>query len=450
MTDPRELSRIARAGDPAFVSAVEDGARATQSMSTVENEPVVQHTSRRGVAAILIGATGNSYATLIPPLVALPIYIGIFDPEGKAGALGLALGLMALVLMVLVPIFGAMSDRTTSRLGKRKPGIIAGAIIIFAGLLVQGLSTNVPLLIAGVLIMAVGGALFTASFAALIPDQVAPTSRGRVLGFQSLILVVMGVTGTIVAPMLIDYQLILFTSGGVFLLITTVICVVLLKDRVLDKKDKPRERPLRALVEGFRFNPKSAPDYSWVWASRFLVTLGISFSGFSVYFLTDQLKVTSEQLPGLISTVGLINLGGTVIGTLTGALLSDKLGRRKSLVLVTALILAAGGVLTAFSPSVVVFLIATAVIAFGLGTFIPVDGALVMDVLPGGDHQTAKFMSIITIADQLPRAIGPFVAPLVISLGAATAFGGYPLLYLFMGVFAIAGGLVVRKVKGSR
>jgi hypothetical protein len=71
-------------------------------------------TSRPGVAAILIGATGNSYATLIPPLVALPIYIGIFDPEGKAGALGIALGLMAGVLMVFVPILGAMSDRTTS------------------------------------------------------------------------------------------------------------------------------------------------------------------------------------------------------------------------------------------------------------------------------------------------------------------------------------------------
>lgn len=448
MSDPKELSRIASAGDPSFVRTVDDGGRDPLS-AIADGQPEAQTTSRRGVVAIIIGAIGNSYATLIPPLVALPIYIGMFDPEGKAAALGLVLGLMALVLMVCVPIFGALSDRCTSRLGKRKPGILIGTAIIVAGLALQGASTNVPVLTVGVLLMAVGGALFTASFSALIPDQVAPSGRGRVLGFQSLALVVMGVAGTIIGPMLIDYQFALFVSGGIFMIVTTTVSMCLLNDRRLSKADKPRERPLRALVDGFAFNPKSAPDYSWVWTSRFLVTLGISFTGFSQYFLTDQLHVTAEELPALISMTGMINLGGTVIGTLSGAFLSDKLGRRKSLVLITAMILAAGGILTAFSPNVAVFMVAMAVLAFGLGTFIPVDGALVMDVLPGGAHQTAKYMSIMTIADQLPRAIGPFLAPVVISLGAATALGGYPLLYLFLGVFAIIGGLVVRKMKGS-
>jgi MFS family permease len=90
------------------------------------------------------------------------------------------------------------------------------------------------------------------------------------------------------------------------------------------------------------------------------------------------------------------------------------------------------------------------VIAFGLGTFIPIDGALVMDVLPGGKAQTGKYMSIMTIADQLPRAIGPFVAPGIIGLGALTPMGGYPMLYLFMGIFSVIGGLIVRRVKNAR
>ncbi|WP_427118140.1 MFS transporter [Pseudarthrobacter scleromae] len=443
------LSGIARAADPAFVTAVDLGGRAAGPMAPAPPESE-QRTSRRGVAAVLVGNVGNAAAGLMPPLVALPIYIGVYDPEGKAGSLGLTLGLLALTLLVFTPVFGAISDRTTSRLGMRKPGLLAGTGVLVAGLFIQGLATNVPLLILGATVMAVGSALFTASYSALIPDQVAPASRGRVLGFQSLILVVMGVSASIVGPALIGNQLVLFTAGGGLMIITTLITTMLLKDRLLDKKDVPAQPALRALTDGFAYNPKSAPDFSRVWASRFLVTLGVSFGGFSVYFLTDQLKVSADALPGLISLTGVINLGGTVIGTLGGAFLSDKLGRRKSLVLITGMILAAGGLITAFSPDVPVFMLATAVIAFGLGTFIPIDGALVMDVLPGGKAQTGKYMSIMTIADQLPRAIGPFLAPGVIALGALTPMGGYPVLYLFMGIFSIIGGLVVRKVKNAR
>ncbi|CAM5277955.1 MFS transporter [Streptomyces atroolivaceus] len=412
--------------------------------------PSPQRTSRRGVAAILVAMAGNAAATLMPPLVALPIYVEKFDSEDKATSLGVALGLNALLLLFLTPIFGALSDRTTSPLGMRKPGLIAGTAIIVLGLVVQGLASGVGTLILGTLVMALGQAAFTASFSALIPDQVAPTGRGRVLGFQSLVLVVVGVSASFVGPVLLDHQLLLFTVGGGIAMLTTLAAVVLLDDRVLDKRNAPNQPPLRALVEGFAYHPKSAPDFSWVWLSRFLVTLGISFGGFSIYFLTDQLNVTDDELPSLISLSAVINLGGTVIGTLLGAFLADKLGRLKSLVIFTGLIFLAGGLIAAFSPTVPVFLLATGVIAVAIGSFLPIDGALVMAVLPGGQAQTGKYMAIITIADQLPRSVGPFLAPVVVAVGAATPLGGYPLLYLFMGVVAVAGGLVVRKVRNVR
>lgn len=450
MSNPEsELATITRPADTAFVTAVEEGERATEPM-TVTSTVALPQTSRRGVAAILISTVGNSAAVLMPPLVGLPIYIQRFDSAGKAGSLGLVLGLTALVALVLTPIFGALSDRTTSRFGMRRPGMIVGTAIIVAGLVIEGLSGSVSHLLLGALIMAAGASVFTASYSALIPDQVAAGRRGRVLGFQSLVLVVMGVTAAMIGPAMIDNQFALFTVGGVLMIVTTTVAVFLLKDRVLDRQYLTRQPLLRSLVDGFVFSPKSAPDFAWVWVSRFLMTLGVSFGGFGIYFLTDQLHVTDEQLPGLISLSALVNLAGTVIGTLLGAFVSDKLGRLKSLVLFVGLIFAAGGVITAFSPTVPVFMLATGVIALGIGSFLPIDGALVMAVLPGGQSQTGKYMSIITIADQLPRSIGPFLAPAVVAIGAATPLGGYPLLYLIMGIFAVAGGFVVRHVKTVR
>jgi MFS family permease len=446
MSNPSGFDDITRPADPGFVAAVEEGERAAEPMTPTLTEPV-QQTSRRGVAAILLIMFGNGFATLIPPLVALPYLIGRLDPDGKAASLGLALGVAALVLLVFAPIFGALSDRTTSRLGMRKPGLIIGTLVVTGGLFIQAFAPNIPTLIGGVTVMAFGGAILTGSFSALIPDQVTPARRGRILGYQSLMLVLAGVSGSLVGAQLLQNQVALFGLGAILMLITSGVAVLLLKDRVLDKKDVVRLPILRTLIEGFRFNPKSAPKYSWVWLSRFVITFAITFGGFSLYFMTDQLGVTDEQLPGLLTLSVLVNLVGTVIGTLVGGFLTSNLRRLPNLVIVVSFIFAAGGLLAAFSTTVPVFMLALGVIALAIGSFLPVDGALVMAVLPDGKHETGKFMSIITIADQLPRSIGPMIAPVIIALAAFIPLGGYSVLYIVMAIVAIIGGLIVRRVK---
>lgn len=410
--------------------------------------PSPQRTSKRALLGIFLLVLGNGAATLTPPLVGLPIVIARLDPEGKASSLGLALGLYALLQMALAPVFGALSDRTTGRLGMRKPGLIVGAVVVVSSLLVQGTAQSIAVIVAGVALMGVGTAIFTASFWPLIPDNVPAHARGRVMGGQSLMLVVAGATMNVVGPLLIENQLAVFGVGALVLVPAVLLSLVLLPNRVLRKEDRPARSLGSVFVEGYRFDPRSAPDFSWVWLSRFLVTLGVAFGGaFTVYFMTDQLGVSDDELPGLISTSGLVGIAGVILGTLVGSVLSDRVRERKNLVLVSALILAAGGVTAAFAPNVTVFLVALAVMNFGAGTFLPTDGALVIDVLPGGDKQVGKFMSLITIADQLPRSIGPFIAPVIIAVGATTPLGGYPLVYLLAGVTAIGGGLVVRRVR---
>lgn len=410
-----------------------------------------QEVRKRTIAGILLIAVGNSAATLMPPLVALPIFIAKLAPDAKESGLGIALGIYALIAMIIGPVFGAISDRTTSRLGMRKPGLIVGASIIVASLALQGLAANLGLLIAGFLLMAFGSGIFTASFSALIPDSVPSRIRGRVLGFQSLILVAIGLGSTVVGPLLIDNQFVIFTAGGFVMVVTVIAGLALYRDRVLDRQYRSRQSVVTSLIEGFRFDPRTAPDFAWVWVGRFLFTLGISFAtGFTIYFMTDQLAIGPEVLPGLISVNGIVGLAATVVGTLCSSFLSDRVRSRKNLIIVSASIMLAGAFVIAFSPSITIFLIGSALINFAVGSFLPTDGALVMDVLPGGQRHVSKYMSIITIADQLPRSIGPLLAPLVIGLGGLTALGGYPVLYLVAGVVAVTGGILVRRVKGAR
>jgi MFS family permease len=410
-----------------------------------------QPLSMRNVAAIWLQAFGIGFAVLMPALVAYPVVVARISPDHKDTALGVLTGVQTLLGLVLAPFFGALSDRTTSRWGMRRPGLALGALGVIAGLAVLGSANSLPVLFLGGAILSIGSAVAGASGAALVPDSVPDRTRGKVLGVQSLITVAAGLLASIVGPKLLGDQLLVFGGGAVVLVVTMAITLPLLRDRVLDRAAVSGVPLLHAAFDGYRFNPSEAPDFSWVFASRFLLTLGVSFgTTFAVYFLTDQLAVSTQRLPGLISLNGALSLVGTLVGTLVGAVAADRVRSRKALVLVVAFLVAGGAVVLAFAPTVPLFFVGTGVITFGVGLFIPTDGKLVMTVLPGGDRHVGKFMSIITIADQLPRSIGPLAAPAVIALGKLTPLGGYPVLYLLAGIAAIGGGVLLRGVRSVR
>lgn len=90
-----------------------------------------------------------------------------------------------------------------------------------------------------------------------------------------------------------------------------------------------------------------------------------------------------------------------------------------------------------------------AITGLATGALMPVEGALIIDVLPGDGHESGRYMALAGLADSIPRSVGPLIAPAVISLGALTPVGGYPVLYLAGGAIALAGGLMIRRVRGS-
>ncbi|MEU1338969.1 MFS transporter [Streptomyces sp. NPDC005827] len=405
---------------------------------------------KRNVLAILIMVFGNTFAALLPGLVAMPIIIARIDPADKATVLGTALGVMAFLGMLLAPVFGVISDRTTSRFGRRRPGLLIGAATTVVGLAVLGVADSLALVYLAGVILAVGTSMSNASNAALIPDCIPGHARGRVFGVATLLGVVAGLIASIIGPRLIDHQFALAVGGVPVLLLTTAVGLVLYRDRVLDPQDVPRQPVLRTLLDGYHVNPRTAPDYSWVWLSRFLLTFGISFgSSFAIYFLTDQLQIGKAELPRVIALTSVLGMAGTTLGTLVGLVLADKVRSRKNMVLASGLLMAAGGVVVAFSRTVPVFTAGSTLLYFAVGVFIPTDGVLCMAVLPSDGRNVSKYMSIFSIADQLPRSVGPMVAPAVISLGAGMPIGGYPLLYLAAGIVAILGGLLVRRVRGG-
>ena len=154
-----------------------------------------------------------------------------------------------------------------------------------------------------------------------------------------------------------------------------------------DSRLSRSDRPQWSLMRGWWIDPRRYPDFGWAWLTRFLISLGNALGTlYLLYFLRD--KVHYEQLfPGRTAEDGvliliLIYAAGAVATAVAGGIWSDRTGRRKPLVIVSSLVMAAGAALLAISPTWTAALVAAALLGIGYGVYMAVDTALVTEVLP--------------------------------------------------------------------
>jgi MFS family permease len=416
---------------------------------------------------VLPGAVGAVPATRVRrafvgtlALANLAVWMGFFTPiqlllpqqlediagdEGKVGALGLVTGVGAAVAVVATPLAGALSDRTTSRFGRRLPWLVGGTLLGAVILAVLSRQSTV----AGVLVgWCLAQACLNAAYAGLtaeVPDHVPVVQRGTVSGWFGLPQAIGVVVGVALVTSFTT------TAGAGYLLIAVVIAVLVLpfalvtRDRRLSRSDRPQWSPAR----GWWIDPRRHPDFGWAWLTRFLISLGNALGTlYLLYFLRD--KVHYEQLfPGKSAEDGvlvliLIYAAGAVATAVVGGMWSDRTGRRKPLVIVSSLVMAAGALLLAIWPSWTAALVAAALLGTGYGVYMAVDTALVTQVLPAAADR-GKDLGIVNIANAAPQVLAPALAAPVVD-----GLGGYPVLYTLTALVTLAGALLVLPIRSVR
>ena len=208
------------------------------------------------------------------------------SPGHKEGVLSLVLGIGAAVSTVSNPVFGAFSDRTTLRVGRRLPWIVFGAVGGSLSLLLLSTADSVVVMVIGWCgVQAFLNAMFAAVVAA-IPDQVPVARRGLVGGLVAIAqtvgvvggVAIAGATGSIAAGYL--------ATIGV-LLVLTLPYAVSSRDLALPEGYLPPPFALGAFVRSFWISPREHPDFAWAWITRFLVNLGNNIGTmYLVYYVT--------------------------------------------------------------------------------------------------------------------------------------------------------------------
>ena len=398
-----------------------------------------------GLAAVNFGVF---LALLTPVMVSMAFKIQHLDPASTEASLGLVMGVGAAFALIANPLVGRLSDRTTSRWGMRRPWILGGSIVGLGGFALIGAATSVwVVLLAWCLVQTAMNAVLAAANATL-PDQVPVSNRGKVSGLVGITTPIGILAGSFLVNFLPgDFER--FVVPGAIALVLAVVFVLTLKDRVLT--EKPAERFTVGMFFGsFVFNPRKHPDFGWTWLTKFMVMFGYAgIATFLPLYLVTKFGLDEQGAVGIILAANLASMAAMAVSSPLGGFLSDRIGKRRPFVAVAGVIMVIGLVILAVAPSIELVILGQAIIGLGAGSFFSVDLALATEVLPNPDD-VAKDLGVLNIANALPQSIAPAVAPAVIALGAATPLGGYPTWYLFGALVALAGAVLVYRIKGVK
>lgn len=404
----------------------------------------------RRVSGGWIAAFGSAWlgiwmAQLTPVQMLLPLQIDAqLKPENwidSVVAFGVISGVAGLLSMIAFPLTGALSDRTTSRFGRRRPWIAAGTALFALALCGLGLQTHILGIAACWIAASTGFCVLTAALTATISDQVPVGQRGYVSGWMSAPQAIGTILGLVLVLTVFTGQLAGYLAVAA-LLVLLVTPFLLRPDAVL----LPGQRePLRArgILASLWISPRAHPDFGWTLLSRVLVNFGNAFgTSLLLYFLMFQLNDTNAEEDLILLT--LVYMVFVVLSALALGRLSDRLGRRKAFVFLSSSVQGVAALLLAFFPSLPVAMVAAGLLGLGYGCFLSVDQALATQVLPDPAAR-GKDLGIMNIATTVPQAVAPM-------LGAATValLGGFQGLFLMAAVFAFAGAVAVSRVRSVR
>jgi len=398
------------------------------------------------IALYALALASTSLLFIAPLLVTLALKINSLVGIDRApNSLALVAGVGSLLAMVGNPVFGRLSDRTTSRWGMRRPWMVVGVIGGSIGILIVALAPNVPVVLVGWCTAQLFFNAVLAAQVAVLPDQVPAAQRGLVSGILGVCLPVASVVGTFLVKLFTGSQLAMFlvpcAVGGFFILLFAAT----LQDRRLAAADRP-PWSLRELAGTFYVNPRRSPDFAWAFASRFMFVLAYAFLvTYQAYYLLDHIGSTETEVPEQIFLGTLVQSAFIVVASVVGGRLSDRTGRRKAFVLTASMGYGVAMFVIALAAGFNGYLVGMALGGLAFGVYVAVDLALVTDVLPDR-NDAAKDLGVFNIAGALPFSVAPAIAPVVLALGG----GSYTVLYALGGVCAIAGAAAVLRVKGVR
>lgn len=368
------------------------------------------------------------------------------------------------------PIVGGISDRTTTRWGRRRPFIFAGTVgdlIFLTGIALAG---SYWWLVALYFFLQLASNTAQAPYQGLLPDVVPEAQRGEASGYYGVANLVGIASGTVGAGILLaNFGLgAAILSIAVVLVTTMLVTVMLVPDR--RSAVEAQITSLGTLLRTTFGVPLRNVPFVWLMVSRLLIFMGFGgLQNFS-YFYFDNVFFHHNAKATTLAASTLLGIAIAVAALVSwpASRLSDRVGRRP-LIVGAGLCGALGSLVLVFShyqwaPAGLVTPLASAlevpelaaqatlaglVIGVGLGVFFSVDWAFIQDVIPAG--QGGLYMGFSNIATAgagiLAVVFGGPLLDIFNRQGPILGLpGGFPVVFGVFVLWFVVGSLSILKV----
>ena len=365
-----------------------------------------------GLGGLFAGVTGPLVSTFLPPLVQ-----NVLGDDRTA--IGLVMAIDNLLLLLLVPLAGAASDRRG-----RRPIMLLGLVLAAAGMALLPESTRAGLagLLGGMILLFTGINLQRSPFQALLADLVPSRYRSLATGSVTFQMCV----GAIVFLML--GQMLGMRTAYRIAAVTVLAIAMAVANWIREPHDAqplPAETTLRSMADAARsaLHGDVAGLRAIFVASLLLQLTFQTFTTWYALHATERFGVRPEDV-----TVGFIAWAvGGVIGALPAGIIGGRIGRRNAMLLGFALMAATLVLLNLVtSPAQATPLIALASAAWTL----PTVNAYPLFIEPVPRQRRGILAALFLLCIALGGAIGD---PLNGSL--FDLYGSYRPLFLIMAVY---------------
>ena len=404
-------------------------------------EPVIP--VRAGWISLLFLANIGLWLGVYAPIqVLLPEQAQHLDRASKTLLLSVVMGAGALAALVTNPIAGALSDRTTSRWGRRHPWTVGGAVLGAAGLAILAVAPDAAVMMAGWFVAQAGLGVMLATLTSALPDRVPATQRGALGGLIGISQMLGTVIGALLVTVLVTGLASGYLACGLVVIGGALAFALFTHDDALPPGLVARPS-IRRTIAGLWVSPRRYPDFGWAWTMHFLINLGNALGTlYLLYFLQDAARYHDPQT-GLLILMAIYGVALAIAGVVCGTA-SDRSGHRRRYAVGAAAIMAVAAVLLVISPTWPAALVAAPLLGLGFGTYWSAAPAVLTQVLPAASDR-AKDLGVINVATALPLVVAPMIAGIVLYTAHS-----YPALFALACVSTVAGGLAVLRIRSIR
>ena len=389
-------------------------------------------------------------------VIILPAVLLHYVPEElKNTSLGMLTFAGLIIAMLVQPISGALSDRWTSRWGRRRPLILLGTLGDFIFLAILGWAGGLPWLAVGYIGLQFSSNMAHGPMQGLMPDQIPTAQLGAGSGVKNLIDMLGMVISSLFLGRLFDPaaprpSLPLAVIMGL-LAAAAAVTLIGVREKAARRGrplDDPSSEPVRPPETPVRRNfslPRGPlTPYARLIIARFAFLLGVyGIQTFAQYYIQDVLKAANPpKLTGDLLAAIAVSL---IIFTLLGGWLGDRVGHIR-MHYVAGGIAALGSLLMLFARTPLTLLIFGSVFGIGIGLFLTANWALASQLAPPAE--AGKYLGLTNLATAGSAAVGRLLGPLIDLANNARPGGnlGYTGLFIFGAVCSLASIYLIRRV----